>query len=83
MPDFVQKTGADSIRIRTFERGVEGKTLSRSTGATVCAAIIHHLGLMGDTVKIGTKGGPQVIYLKTGAQMEDPAETVFSGVLRF
>ena len=81
--NFVQKTGEDSIRIRTFERGVEGETLSCGTGATACAAVIRHLGLMGDTVKVETEGGPLVIYLKSGAQMEGPAETVFSGFLRF
>jgi diaminopimelate epimerase len=77
--NFVQKTSEDSIKIRTFERGVEGETLSCGTGATAAAAVIHHLGLMGDTVKVETEGGPLVIYLKNGATMEGPAETVFSG----
>ncbi len=81
--NFVQKTGEDSIRIRTFERGVEGETLSCGTGATASAAVIHHLGLAGETVKVETEGGPLVIYLKDGAKMEGPAETVFSGVIRF
>jgi len=81
--NFVQKTSDDSIRIRTFERGVEGETLSCGTGATASAAVIHHLGLMGETVKVETEGGPLVIYLLGGTKMEGPAETVFSGTIRF
>ena len=81
--NFVQKTGDDSIKIRTFERGVEGETLSCGTGATAAAAVIHHLGLMGDTVKVETEGGPLVICLKDGAKMEGPAETVFTGTISF
>ncbi|MDO9325189.1 MAG: diaminopimelate epimerase [Methanoregula sp.] len=81
--NFVQKTGNDSIRIRTFERGIEGETLSCGTGATASAAVVHHLGLTGETVKVETEGGPLVIYLKNGTKMEGPAETVFTGTIRF
>jgi diaminopimelate epimerase len=81
--NFVEKTGEDSIRIRTFERGVEGETLSCGTGATASAAVAHHLGLVGETVKVETEGGPLVIYLQNGAKMEGPATTVFSGVIRY
>ena len=81
--NFVQKTGEDSIKIRTFERGVEGETLSCGTGATAAAAVIHHLGMMGETIKVETEGGPLVIYLKDGAKMDGPAETVFTGVILF
>jgi len=81
--NFVQKTGEDSIKIRTFERGVEGETLSCGTGATASAAVIHHIGLMGETVKVETEGGPLVIYLQGGTKMEGPAETVFSGKITY
>jgi len=81
--NFVQKTGEDSIKIRTFERGVEGETLSCGTGAMASAAVIHHLGQMGETVNVETEGGPLVIYLKDGAKMEGPAETVFTGKISY
>jgi diaminopimelate epimerase len=81
--NFVQKTGDDSIRIRTFECGVEGETLSCGTGATASAAVIHHLGIMGETVRVETEGGPLVIYLQGGTKMEGPAETVFSGKISY
>jgi diaminopimelate epimerase len=82
--NFVEKTGDNSIRIRTFERGVEEETLSCGTGATASAAVVHRLGLAGDVVNVETRGGPLVIYLKDGgAKMEGPATTVFTGVIPF
>ena len=81
--NFVEKTGDSRIRIRTFERGVESETLSCGTGATASAAVMHRLGLVGDNVNVETGGGPLVIFLKAGARMEGPAETVFSGTILF
>jgi diaminopimelate epimerase len=81
--NFVEKIDENSIRIRTFERGVEGETLSCGTGATASAAVMHKLRLVGETVNVETEGGPLVIYLKDGAKMEGPAVTVFSGKIIF
>jgi len=81
--NFVEKTGEDSIRIRTFERGVENETLSCGTGATASAAVMHRRGLVGETVQVETEGGPLVISLKAGARLEGPAVTVFSGTILF
>ena len=81
--NFVEKTGENSIRIRTFERGVEDETLSCGTGATASAAVMHRLGLTGDVVEVETRGGPLTIYLKGGAKMQGPAVTVFTGVISF
>jgi len=81
--NFVERTGADSIRIRTFERGVEEETLSCGTGATASAAVVHKLGYTGDTINVETRGGPLTIYLKDGAKMEGPAITVFSGKISY
>ena len=81
--NFVERTGPDNIRIRTFERGVEEETLSCGTGATASAAVVHKLGYTGDTVNVETRGGPLTIYLKDGAKMEGPATTVFSGKISF
>lgn len=81
--NFVEKTGENSIRIRTYERGVEEETLSCGTGATASAAVMFKLGLVGDTVHVETEGGPLIIYLKAGARMEGSAATVFSGTIFF
>ncbi|WP_067076591.1 diaminopimelate epimerase [Methanoculleus horonobensis] len=81
--NFVEEAGNDTIRIRTFERGVEGETESCGTGATASAAVAHHLGKVGNTVRVETKGGPLVIRFGETVTMEGPAETVFSGVIPF
>jgi diaminopimelate epimerase len=81
--NFVQKTGDDSIRVRTFERGVEEETLSCGTGATASAVIVHHLGYMGDKIRVETQGGPLTIHFNGGVKMEGPAATVFSGVITY
>ncbi len=81
--NFVERTGENSIRIRTFERGVEDETLSCGTGATAAAAVVHRLGLAGDTVEVETAGGPLTIFLKHGAKMQGPAMTVFTGIIPF
>lgn len=81
--NFVEKTGGNSIKLRTFERGVEAETLSCGTGATAAAAVMHRLGLVGETVNVETTGGPLVIYLSDGTKMEGPAATVFIGAITF
>ena len=81
--NFVEKTGENSIRIRTFERGVEEETFSCGTGATASAAVMHRLGLTGDIVEVETRGGPLTISLKGGAKMQGPAVAVFNGIISF
>ena len=81
--DFVQRVGENALRVRTFERGVEGETLSCGTGATAAALILHRLGMVGGTVQVETEGGPLIIYLQDGAVLEGPAEKVFVGAINF
>jgi diaminopimelate epimerase len=81
--NFVEKSGENSIRIRTYERGAEEETLSCGTGATASAAIVHKLGRSGDVVDVETRGGPLTIYLKDAVRMEGPATTVFTGIISF
>ena len=79
--NFVQVTGKNSLKIRTFERGIEGETLSCGTGATAAAAMAHKLGLVGDEVEVETPGGLLVIYLGKETRMKGPATSVFSGII--
>ena len=79
--NFVEVSGEGSIRVRTFERGVEWETLSCGTGATASAAVAHHLGKTGPVVEVETEGGPLTITLTDGATMKGPADVVFTGML--
>jgi diaminopimelate epimerase len=68
------------LEIRTFERGVEGETLSCGTGSVAAASVARRLALAGDEVLVKTKGGPLIISFEGGnAFMEGPAVTVCSG----
>lgn len=79
--NFVQVTGQDSLRIRTYERGVEGETYSCGTGATASAAIAFRLSKTGPVVEVETEGGPLTITIGEKVLMKGPAETVFTGNL--
>jgi diaminopimelate epimerase len=80
--NFVQVMSSDEISIRTYERGVEGETLSCGTGSVACAAVAHRLGKTSNTVKVNTKGGELRITLsEDSAYMEGSAERVFEGTI--
>jgi diaminopimelate epimerase len=77
--NFVEKAGENTLRIRTYERGVENETLSCGTGAMASAAVARNLGMVGDTVQVETWGGPLTVRLGDVNEMEGPARTVFTG----
>jgi len=79
--NFVQITGDDEIRVRTYERGVEDETYSCGTGATASAVMAHRLKKTGPVVTVETQGGPLVITIKDKVLMKGPAVTVFTGSL--
>ena len=82
--NFVQVDSRNEITIRTYERGVEGETLSCGTGSVASAAIAYRLGKTGKSVKVNTKGGELRITIDDdAAYMEGTAERVFEGMLEF
>ncbi len=80
--NFVHVDSRNEITIRTYERGVEGETLSCGTGSVASAAIAYRLGMTGNSVKVNTKGGELRITIDDdAAYMEGTAERVFEGKL--
>ena len=78
--NFVQLNSNDEITIRTYERGVEGETLSCGTGSVACAVLAHRLGKTTNAVKVNTKGGElRITIASDAAYMEGTAERVFEG----
>ena len=80
--NFAKIEGRNRIRIRTYERGVEGETLSCGTGSVAVAAIANRLGVAGDRVEVFTKGGLLKIEIGETAYMLGTANRVFDGMLR-
>ncbi|MDF1532486.1 MAG: diaminopimelate epimerase [Methanosarcinales archaeon] len=80
--NFVHVADEGHVNIRTYERGVEGETLSCGTGSLASVVIAHHLGLTGSEVTVNTLGGILNITLEGGyAFMQGTARTVFTGNL--
>src|SRR3989440_10446319 len=58
--NFVQVIGPNHIRVRTFERGVEGETLACGTGVTASALISSRVHKFNSPVKVQVQGGDQL-----------------------
>ena len=77
--NFAEKRG-ECFRIRTYERGVEGETLSCGTGSVAVAAAARKLGKIEDQTIIKTKGGELKIRFEgKEAFLQGSAQKVFSG----
>ncbi|MBL4708685.1 MAG: diaminopimelate epimerase [Flavobacteriales bacterium] len=79
----------DFLKVRTYERGVEGETLSCGTGITAVAiSFLHRQNLNQTSVAIKTKGGNLSIQLERKGDVDfkniwllGPAQQVFEGVI--
>lgn len=84
--NFVRQIDAQTIAIRTYERGVEDETLACGTGMVACALIAHELTGAASPVRVQVRGGDtlEVAFEKVGAtyrgvKLTGPADFVFEG----
>ncbi|WP_343486819.1 diaminopimelate epimerase [Allomuricauda sp. d1] len=84
--NFVQPINADTFEVRTYERGVEGETLSCGTGVTAVAIAMHHAQkTASDSITIKTLGGElKVSFQRNGKgygqiKLSGPATLVYKG----
>lgn len=84
--NFVEQVDTELFAIRTYERGVEGETLSCGTGATAAAIALYATHRTNSRrIKLLTKGGHlEVKFENTNGNFTDiwltgPAQKVFHG----
>jgi len=86
--NFVEVVAPGEIRVRTWEKGVEGETLACGTGATASAIVACLSGrtppgrvtvrMPGGTLAVEIEGAPET---PGRLVLEGPADTVFRGIL--
>lgn len=87
--NFVQILGDNTIRVRTYERGVEDETMACGTGAVASAIFTAMAGHAASPVKIITSGGDHLTIRfaltdNPGADqvyLEGPARIIYEGQL--
>ncbi len=80
--DFVRVIDNETVKLRTYERGVEGETLACGTGAVAAAVILREKGLVKETVKLWTRGG-ELLQVTVGDEvyLEGDARVIYIGKL--
>jgi len=86
--NFAQIIAPGSIRVRTYERGVEGETLACGTGVTAAALISAQLHGFPSPVRVRVQGGDQLeVFFQMDeagfreVRLKGPADFVFDGEL--
>lgn len=84
--NFVQVMAPGRIRVRTFERGVEGETLACGTGVTASALVAASVEHFGSPVKVQVQGGDELEVsfeqangVFSNVRLTGPADFVFEG----
>ncbi len=84
--NFIEKITKNTLRMRTFERGVEDETLSCGTGVTAAALVFALHEQMDGEIRVLTRGGELAVSFDKNANnhftnvfLKGPATKVFSG----
>ncbi len=88
--NFIQVEGKHKLRIRTYERGVEGETLACGTGSVAAALVAGSLQMVASPVQVTTRSGEKLtVTFEGGARgvgdiyLEGEAEVICEGNLFF
>jgi diaminopimelate epimerase len=86
--DFVKVVDRHTIKVRTYERGVEDETLACGTGSVAAAIIAAESEKMPSPITVETRGGQRIkIYFELvggnfrNVYLEGKAELVFEGTI--
>jgi diaminopimelate epimerase len=69
--NFVRAAGGNRIQVRSYERGVEGETLSCGSGVVASAIAAARQGMAASPVTCGTKSGVDLVV-----EFKDEGETI-------
>ncbi|WP_372655556.1 diaminopimelate epimerase [Halobacteriovorax sp.] len=79
--NFVEIISDGNLKVRTYERGVEGETLACGTGAVACAWAYRELYKSLDSISIDVPGGNlRILFQEEKVFLCGKAEKIFSGV---
>jgi len=87
--DFVEVIDDKNIRMRTYERGVEGETLACGTGAVASAIISNRQQATSNKVNVHVKGGVLKVYFENkkgrieDVFLEGEAKEVYKGEVEY
>jgi len=80
--DFVEIIDEHHLKMRTYERGVEGETYACGTGAVAVGVVLKEKKLIKSPVNIETKGGEMLkIYIGDEVYLEGEAHIIYEGIL--
>lgn len=80
--DFVKIMDRENVKMRTYERGVEGETYACGTGAVAVGVILKEKGLLSSPANILTKGGEVLkVHINGEVYLEGETRITFAGVL--
>ena len=84
--NFAEVKGPDFIRVRTYERGVEGETLACGTGVTASALVSSRVHGFRSPVRVQVQGGDELRVgfverdgVFSDVELNGPATFVFEG----
>lgn len=88
--NFVRRTGASTIELRTYERGVEAETLACGTGSVASALVAAATFGISSPIQVRVRSGEDLTVHFSGApgswsdvRLEGSAHMLFSGTLVF
>ena len=80
--DFVEVIDKENVKVRTYERGVEGETYACGTGAVAVGVVLKKKGITGEAVNIWTRGGEILrVYVNEDVYLEGSARVIYEGRL--
>ena len=84
--NFIKRVDSDSLRIRTYERGVEAETLSCGTGVTAAALSYKKNEIGRHRVEVHTEGGILTVRFEktergfSDIKLQGPVLRIFEGI---